>query len=241
MTELRVNTIKGQNGTSSTSVSNIVCPVNSIVQTLTCSTIDVKDLSSVTGSINAATLGVAGDGTALTTATSSSGTLNANVLATTNFNLGGTAIKTKPPFASFAYGWDNATIFYEKMQNLFFGGYRTNTGVLVDGYQDTDAVEDVVNNGRFDYFTFGKAENNYVTPQRFQMVFKTLPPNANYTVVVFGKFATGSTISGWSCYHNSDDIPGGSIAGGARLQERFAITAPTVITNNSYVAGMVFV
>tara|TARA_B100000212_G_scaffold339245_1_gene317321 strand:- start:20284 stop:21006 length:723 start_codon:yes stop_codon:yes gene_type:complete len=240
MTELRVNTIKGQNGTSSTSVSKIVCPVNSIVQTLTCSTIDVKDLSSVTGSINAANLGVAGDGTVLTTATSSSGTLNANTLTTTNLNFQGSAIKTKPPFASFAYGWDGPTIFYERLQNLYFGGYRTSNGTAVDGYQETDAVEDVVNNGRFDYFTFGKAANNYRAASRFQMLFKTLPPSNNYTVVVFGKFFTGGSISGWSCYHNSDDISGG-VAGGARLQERFAITGPTVVASNSYVAGMVFI
>ena len=225
MTELRVNTIKGQNGTSSPSVSKIVSPVNSIVQTLTCSTIDVKDLSSVTGSINAATLGVAGDGTALTTATSSSGTLSANLLTTTNLNFQGSAIKTKPPFATFAYGWNNDLL--RKNAKPFLGGYRTSTGVLKDGYQDTDAVDDVVNNGRFDYFTFGKAENDYLTPQRFQMVFHFAISN-NYTVVVL--VATGGSISGWSCYHNSDDIPRGSIAGGARLQERFAITAPTVMS-----------
>ena len=242
MTELRVNSIKGENGVSSPEVdSNIVTAVDSTIQTLTCSTISVENLTSVTGTVSAANLGISGDESSLTSATSSIGTLNSNLVTTTNLNLNGTAIQTKPPFATFAFGWDNETVYYEKLQNLFFGGYLSSSGEAKDGYQNTDAVDDVANNGRFEYFTFGKAENNYRTPQRFQMLFKTLPPNNEYTVVVFGKQMTGS-ISSWSCFHNSEDIPGfPSIAGGARLQERFTIQAPLFYTNNSFVAGMVFV
>ena len=241
MTELRVNTIKGQNGTSSPSISKIVSPVNSIVQTLTCSTIDVKDLSSVTGSINAATLGVAGDGTALTTATSSSGTLNANVLATTNFNLGGTAIKTKPPFATFAYAWDGSEVIYSQMHNLQFGGYKGVQGDT-DGYQPTDAVDDVPNNGRFDYFTFGgqlESIKNF-QPQVFQMLFITPPPNNEYTVVISGE-RRNATRSNWTCFLSGEDIEGyPSFAGGKRLRERFTVQCPTLYASDGWVHGMVF-
>lgn len=243
MTELRVNTIKGQNGISSTQIdSNLATSATSSVQNLSCTTVDVQNLTSVTGVVSAPALGNLDSGNSLTSATASIGTLNTDSLTTSNLNLGGTAVQTKQPFASFAYAWRAEEVYYSQMRNLKFGGYRGIAGIT-DGYQPTDNVDDVVNNGQFDYFTFGGqalAIQNY-SPLVFQMLFVTPPPNNEYTVVISGE-RRNATTSNWSCFQSGEDIDGyPSFAGGKRLQERFAVQGPTTFALEGWVHGMVFV
>ena len=242
MTTIEVNTIRGQNGISSTQVnSNLATSATSSVQNLTCTTVDVQNLTSVTGVVTAPTLGNLDSGNSLTSATASIGTLNTDSLTTSNLNLGGTAVLSRQPFAAFAYAWNQGEVYYSQMKNLVFGGY---TGIQgdTDGYQPTDAVDDIVNNGRFDYFTFGgqtEVLKNF-TPQVFQMLFITPPPNDEYTVVISGQ-RLGAQRSSWSCFLSGEDITGyPSSAGGKRLRERFAVQAPLQYVTNGWVHGMVF-